>query len=193
MASKKLPDHVHCAKCGYRGIDQNHDCTAVRAATAAVIEQATRRGIPGVTSQPQRLGPTMEELETPLSVATQLIRLGFEHGRLFGRHVTYVDSHHVGNPYGTLPIIEIQQRCACCCGDINKRVAIDTSQAFFGLELGAAARKAYLQHRCPPVSDSLIGFTYEELEELHQALERDADLMLERVAQIVELQKARPR
>ncbi len=210
MASKKLPEHVHCAKCGYRGIDQNHDCTKVRASTAAVVDQAARRsqaarhiartvvqaepvdsGVPGVAMFVGEV--PMADNEAPLPSASRLLRLAIEHARLFGRRLAYSEILREGGAAMPSGLIEIQQRCACCCGDINKRVRVNLEDAFFGLELGAVARKAYLQHRCPPVSDSLIGFTYEELEDLKQDLERDAQRMMERVAAIDVLEKARAR
>lgn len=199
---RKLPDHVHCAKCGYRGINQEHDCTKVRAAAAAVVDQAARReealrlvlpGPPPPDHDEDPPPPTMADLEAPLPLATRLIRLAIEHGRQFGRSLTYVETHRVGNANGTFPVIEIKQRCVCCCSDVDKRIALDVEKPFFGLELGAAARKAYLLHRCPPLSDSLIGFTYEELEQLKQDLERDGQRLFERAAEIVKLEKARAR
>lgn len=216
MASKKLPTYVHCAKCGYRGVAPEHDCTKVRAATAAVVEQAARRQESlHLPAQPEDVaarqaldgmfraevahaggtveGVPWEEVEAPLSRSTKLTRQVLEDRRRLGRPVTYVDIIVERGRAATKGLVEIQQRCAVCCSDINKRVLVDTDEDFWGLKLGAEARKAYLLHRCPPVSDALQGFTYEELEALKQDLERDSQRLLERVVAIDALEKARPR
>jgi hypothetical protein len=59
------------------------------------------------------------------------------------------------------------------------------------MRIGAEARKAYHLHRCPPIEQSLMGFTYEELETLRTELDRDATNMLERVIEIQKLETAR--
>ncbi len=174
----KAPVYVSCAKCGYRGTNQRHECTRPIAGVGQMIASsapAPRRNIDDV---PQ---PVID-----LSAMT------LEHRRLFGRPITYVEIlveagvQHTG-------MFDIEQRCSACRADVKKRVTVDLTSPLVGLELGAAARKSYLLHRCDPVEASLMGFTYEELEELHQELERDAFKMIDRAADVSRLKNARPR
>lgn len=179
--SKKPPEYVRCAKCGYRGVDRNHECTRARAAAQAAArdhEAAAR----------QALDNMFAAEEAPLSFPTRLLRLAGEHARLLGRRLTY---EHVDNRQ--FPgLVVIRQRCAVCCSDIEKNTSVDVNDGLLGVQLHATARKAYLMHRCPPVSASLLGFTYEELEELHVSLDRDLQAIAERVLEIEKLKKARP-
>lgn len=186
MAKRKPAEYVHCAKCGYRGVDQAHDCTKVRAAAAAIVEQAARREpSAGYTaSYSIELAPTSH---TPL----RLSQYAVDHSRIFGRHITYVEVLNERGVIAPATTIEIHQRCSACSSDLVKRTRIDLADPLSGMQLGATARKEYLLHRCPPAETSLVGLTYEELEQLHAELERDGTKMIERAAAIDAIRKAR--
>lgn len=194
--TSKPAQYVHCAKCGYRGVDQKHDCTKVRAAVAAVVEQAAERQRVVRVELPLRVanpcdvnGVPMANLESPLSMSTQLVQLSIEHRRQFGRGLEYaLTTRDVGN---TDVVVLSTQRCAACCEIVTKTVHVRTSEDFWQLKLGAESRKAYLLHRCPPVESALLGFSWDELEELHAGLERDMNQIAERLADIEKLRKAR--
>lgn len=190
MAGKKLPNWVHCAKCGYRGVHQAHDCTQVRAATAAVVEQAAKR------TPLQQLADSADA-PPPMSLPTRTLQLACEHTRLLGRYVTYrgvEEPRRSGPADDTGPTtLDIQQRCRACGSDVIKRVHLNISAPLGGIELCAAARKAYLLHRCPPADSALLGFTYEEINELHESLDLELNRIGEYLAQVDAVRKAQPR
>lgn len=196
--AKKRPNYVHCAKCGYRGIDQEHDCTQVRAAAAAVVEQAARRAEATVYVARELTARELAERAGPVEVvppstATHLMQLSVEHSRGFGRHVTFNMVTNAPIVDDRLTAIEIRQRCAACCSDIDKRITLDLADPLAALQLGAAARKAYLLHRCPPAESSLLGFTYDELDVLFAELEREIDTIGRRLAEVDAIRKAQAR
>lgn len=195
MAKRKPAEYVHCPKCGYRGVDPNHDCTKVRAAIAAVVEQAARRPIEPVPPPANTIATDLDDpAEYVYEGGAGPVAVGMDHRRyLECVRLADVVSKLVGRPvwfdYDS-GRITARQNCAACRGDITTAFAWPGAAKLFSA-LGAAARKPYLLHRCPPVETALVGFTYEELAQLKVELERDGTKMIERAAEIERLEKAR--
>jgi hypothetical protein len=111
-------------------------------------------------------------------------------GDLLGRRV-HLSLSTDAYPFGTPRPLVITQKCQVCRVDIECRVPEGKTELATITVAGAAARKSYLQHVCEPVERSLIGFTWPELEDLRQSLERDAIRIAERASAIEKLERNR--
>lgn len=87
--------------------------------------------------------------------------------------------------------IRIRQRCTVCCADIEAAVTDTGTQSEITSAIGTRVRLSYLQHRCQPIEQSLLGATYEDLDEMFAACERDGQRLMDRAAEIDRLRKAR--
>lgn len=176
------PDYFSCARCGFRGIGnpEAHECRSTVAERTGSTS-AARAGRPA-------RAPAPEPWAEPSFASDQALRSMCDaFSGLLGRHVRFTG-------WTTNGLARIEQRCAGCAATI----AIELSSA--GVEamgqeaaarLGDGVRKRYLLHRCEPAAQSLFGFTYAELEELHAALERESLKLAERAAEIDKLRRGR--
>lgn len=87
--------------------------------------------------------------------------------------------------------ITITQRCIVCGDEIFAKVTDHGTRYEITGTIGTKIRIAYLTHRCTPIESSLLGASYEELEELFALLERDSQRLATRAAEIDRLRRAR--
>lgn len=175
--AKRQVRYVTCNRCGYRGVSGDHQCDPIR----LVAGENVGAGIAAVNASGRVVAPPRPRAEDSFG-STQALKLGADLRSLLQRPVEVIALS------GTY---EVRQRCPACGETIDKvGGARDTYTDTFAA-IGTAARKTYLLHACPPVEASLLGFTWDELEELHATLERDVNRIGERQQQIEKLRKER--
>lgn len=105
------------------------------------------------------------------------------------RPASYVGEHE-GAQYKP-GSIRVMQRCFLCGEDVVAYVADYGTKLEIVGAIGTCVRLSYFKHRCPPVEQSLLGATYDELEEMFAMLEREGTAMIERAAEIDKIKRAR--
>lgn len=106
-----------------------------------------------------------------------------------GRPADYIDD--VEDAEYKPRTIRIVQRCSVCREDVIAFVDDQGTNLEIVGVLGDRVRIAYYAHRCPPVKQSLLGATYEDLEAIHESLESQGTEMVARAAEIDRIKKAR--
>lgn len=179
--AKSPPNYFSCAKCGWRGVlsgNATHECKPDRRASAAIPNTTTDRKLPA--RQVAEHAPSSDD-EATVRMST-LHRILEEVSRLLGRRIEVSLDENWR--------LDVKQRCGVCRDEITKAIlwpGLDKLQ----LELAKAIRSSYLLHNCKPVEQSLIGVTYDDLEELSQAVERELLELTDRLVEIRRIMKER--
>lgn len=174
MAKSSFAPYHHCPRCGLTSVNPQHVCDPERLVAPEVAAP------PIVTRSTNRI--TMSK-PTDSFGHVQADHLSSALTSLLRRSVAVRPNNT--NTY------QVRQRCPACHADVDKTVVGEADYVATFAAVGAAARKAYLMHACPPVETSLHGLTWDELEELHATLERDVNRIGERQRDIEQLRKER--
>lgn len=167
MTARKPPIYASCNRCGYRGVEREHVCREDR--LVAPAEPAPRLGPAARVNAPLGPGEGTDGLD--------VMRMVGEYATLVGRPIGVIETNRPG-------VLHIVQRCRVCRGEVPGEVRGFTNPSELALRLAYAIRRSYLLHECPPVASSLTGLAPDELDHLHQSLERDLTRLAERLAEL---------
>lgn len=171
MARRTIDLHVSCARCGYRGTDEEHVCNwddRVRQLNEIVswLDQA------------KSASPSRWPSPSPSPDPVQIVE---EFARLIGRPITVRSDTRA-----THGALITRQRCRVCRTEIEAVVA-DHPFGTLVYRLASSIAHAYLRHECPSVESQLAAFSEQQLGELHEQLERDLTRIGERILELERL------
>jgi hypothetical protein len=204
--ARKPVEYFSCAKCGYRGIVEQHDCIERRSAIAesaaermdrrrqlrheqmeqiAEIEPVIRAA---VADQVERVTDPTEKPGEP-----QAARLQRDLTQMLDRYVgvTYTYRHTDSGITVTsdgdngVGVYNLHQRCDAC-REVFTTENVRGDRGYFatGVIVARAVRLAWLKHRCKPVGGELANLDTEDLRELYEQLEVESGRLAQRAIDV---------